>query len=306
MFEKNVAPIISVGIPIYNGEKFLKEGGIDDVLLQSIKDIEIIIGDNASSDNTSKICKEYAEKDNRIKYFRHEVNIGGLKNFQFLLKKAKGKFFMWKAIDDLIDPKFIEKCLPILQDKNVACSVAQVEYFGPKTDFLKSNKNKSKIMKFKKKVIKRFSPLSNISAQGNFEENIRKFLKIRGHHHVFYGIYRTHEIKKQFVVDIMQSYDFATILNVLKIGKFCVTNEVLMKRYDEGESAVGFFKFKKSQGLSYFGAIFLYLPFTKWFIKNFGKKVFLKNFDLLIIWNLEGFFYFGVGILRKISKIFSS
>jgi len=74
-----------------------------------------------------------------------------------------------------------------------------------------------------------------------------------------------------------------------------------MYRYDGGYSSKGFFNYKKSLGLSLLQALLHYLPFTKWFIKKFGKKEFLKNLHLFIILNSEGFFYLGVDILRKIS-----
>ena len=75
-----------------------------------------------------------------------------------------------------------------------------------------------------------------------------------------------------------------------------------MYRYDGGYSSKGFFNYKKALGLSFFQALLQYIPFTKWFIENFGKKKFLKNLDLFILLNLEGFFYLCVDILRKISK----
>ena len=58
-------PIVSIGLPVYNGEDFLKYA-LDSLLSQTFRDFEIIISDNASIDLTSKICEEYKKKDNRI------------------------------------------------------------------------------------------------------------------------------------------------------------------------------------------------------------------------------------------------
>jgi hypothetical protein len=73
-----------------------------------------------------------------------------------------------------------------------------------------------------------------------------------------------------------------------------------MHRYDGGYSSKGFFNYKKSLGLNFFQALFHYIPFTKLFIKKFGIAMFFKNLDLFILLNLEGFFYFGVDVIRKI------
>ncbi len=113
-------------------------------------------------------------------------------------------------------------------------------------------------------------------------------------------MYRTEQIKKIFVANDLSGFDWATILNSLNFGDIQIINEVLMYRYDGGYSSKGFFSYKKSLGLNIFQALLHYIPFTKWFIKNFGIKKFLKNLDLFILLNLEGFFYFGVDTVRKI------
>jgi glycosyltransferase involved in cell wall biosynthesis len=105
-------PKMSIGMPIYNGERFLREA-MDSLLAQTFSDFELIISDNASTDMTGSICREYAEKDNRIKYIRQHENIGPLANFQFVLDAAVGDYFMWAAADDKWDATWIEKLLPI-------------------------------------------------------------------------------------------------------------------------------------------------------------------------------------------------
>ena len=68
-------PKLSIGMPIYNAENFLRNR-LDSLLSQKFSDFELIISDNASTDLTEQICKEYLSKDNRIQYFRQEKNIG--------------------------------------------------------------------------------------------------------------------------------------------------------------------------------------------------------------------------------------
>lgn len=98
--EKTIAPKISIGMPVYNGQKFICEA-IDSLIAQSYTDFELIISDNASTDLTEVICREYAASDTRIRYIRQTENRGAVANFQFVLDKADGKYFKWLAADDM-------------------------------------------------------------------------------------------------------------------------------------------------------------------------------------------------------------
>ena len=75
MNSNNQPPKVTIGMPVYNGEKFLCNA-LDCLLAQSHTNLELIISDDASTDSTSKICTEYAAKDSRIKYIRHTKNLG--------------------------------------------------------------------------------------------------------------------------------------------------------------------------------------------------------------------------------------
>jgi glycosyltransferase involved in cell wall biosynthesis len=108
----NCQPKVSIGMPVYNGEKFIRSA-LDSLLAQTFTDFELIISDNASTDLTESICREYANKDRRIQYIRQAMNIGPVANFQFVLDAAVGDYFMWAAADDQWDLLWIERLLPI-------------------------------------------------------------------------------------------------------------------------------------------------------------------------------------------------
>ncbi|PPS43138.1 glycosyltransferase family 2 protein [Chroococcidiopsis sp. TS-821] len=112
--DKKEHPIVSVGLPVYNGEDLL-EKALKSILSQTYSNFELIISDNASTDKTRAICEAYAAKDSRIKYFRNEKNIGGHNNFNRVFELATGKYFKWAAHDDLCAPDFIEKCVDALE-----------------------------------------------------------------------------------------------------------------------------------------------------------------------------------------------
>ena len=93
--------LISVIVPVYNTEQYLKEC-LDSIINQTYKNIEIIIIDDGSTDNSLKIIKEYAENDGRIKYVSRE-NKGTLKTRIEGIKKAKGEFISFVDSDDWLE-----------------------------------------------------------------------------------------------------------------------------------------------------------------------------------------------------------
>jgi glycosyltransferase involved in cell wall biosynthesis len=107
--------IVSIGLPVYNGEKYLKEA-VDSILSQSYKDFELIIVDNASIDKTQQICIEFAKKDSRVKYYRNKENIGGPANYNLSFKLASGKYFKWAAYDDVLHPEYLDRCVKVLDE----------------------------------------------------------------------------------------------------------------------------------------------------------------------------------------------
>jgi len=106
---------ISVGLPVYNGERYLEQA-LDSLVHQTHKDLEIIISDNASTDRTAEICREHAERDPRIRYVRQEVNRGGAFNHMFVLSEATAPYFRMFAADDWMAPTCLESCAAALDD----------------------------------------------------------------------------------------------------------------------------------------------------------------------------------------------
>ena len=110
------SPLVSIAVPVYNGENYLS-ATLESLINQTYNNIEIIISDNGSTDDTKDICETFASKDDRIKYFRYDVNKGAAWNFNNAFKKATGRYFKWAAHDDLHAPEFVEECVNILETK---------------------------------------------------------------------------------------------------------------------------------------------------------------------------------------------
>jgi glycosyltransferase involved in cell wall biosynthesis len=106
---------VSIGIPAYNGEKYLP-AALDSLLAQSFKDFEIVISDNASTDRTYEICQAYEVKDTRIRYFRNDRNLGAAWNHNRVVELSSAPLFKWAACDDLLAPFFLERCVEVLYE----------------------------------------------------------------------------------------------------------------------------------------------------------------------------------------------
>lgn len=108
--------LVSIGMPVYNGERYL-EAAIRSNLEQTVANLELIISDNASTDGTESICREFAAADSRVRYVRNDVNIGAAANYNNLFSLARGEYFRWSNADDLAAPQLLERALPILRSR---------------------------------------------------------------------------------------------------------------------------------------------------------------------------------------------
>jgi len=106
-------PSLSIGLPVYNGSEFLEET-MDSILAQTFINYELVISDNASTDQTEEICCRYAAMDDRVRYIRQEENIGACANFNFVFTESKGRYFKWAAADDVLEPEYLARCVEVL------------------------------------------------------------------------------------------------------------------------------------------------------------------------------------------------
>lgn len=126
-------PTVSIGVPVFNGDQYVAEA-IESLLAQTYRDFELIISDNASTDDTEAICRSYADQDSRIHYHRQEENQGAFWNFHRVFELAHGKYFRWAPHDDTCAPTFLKRCVDVLDDNPdiVLCYThgAKIDQFG--------------------------------------------------------------------------------------------------------------------------------------------------------------------------------
>lgn len=119
-------PLVSILIPVFNRSDLLQES-VTSACRQVFQDFEIVIIDNASTDNTWAICQALASQDSRIRVFRNEVNIGPVRNWERCIGEARGKLGKLLFSDDLIDPTYLEQTVPELSDDAVGLVFTAVE-----------------------------------------------------------------------------------------------------------------------------------------------------------------------------------
>lgn len=108
------APLVTVGVPVYNGAEYLAEA-VDSLRSQTLDDFELLIADNASTDDTPAICRRLAAEDARIRVIRHERNIGAPRNWNCLVAEARGRYFKWASCNDVCAPTMLERYVAVLE-----------------------------------------------------------------------------------------------------------------------------------------------------------------------------------------------
>ncbi|MEY3880547.1 MAG: hypothetical protein RIQ94_1343 [Pseudomonadota bacterium] len=221
MNKKNIFPKISIGMPVYNGDRFIREA-LDSLLNQTFIDFELIISDNASTDDTGIICFEYAKKDSRIKYIRQDKNLGASANFMFVLNKAVSEYFMWAAADDYWSSNWLEV---LLGDFTANTSIA----FGHVVTIAENGLTirKHKYQRFSKVKFLRLIQLF-LSEENDYKPNF------------IYGLYRRNELLK-FHIGEMYGADVHFVFEIVHHGKLSTNpNALFFKRFvatSEGNTA---------------------------------------------------------------------
>ena len=299
---------LSIGMPVYNGELFI-ERAIESILAQTFTDFELIISDNASTDSTQEICQNFSKKDDRIRIFKQEKNIGIHRNFYFLLSQAKGKYFAWAAVDDYLDKDFMEKNLKVLESHNsIVSSIGKIVPYG--TESLKIDSklvDTSNYPKFLKNYVKRGrhkKMMDGGPVSGDINTKIRNLLGITKSLGRWYGVHRTEQLKQCIVKKPFINVEVAVFLNLLRLGDFYEESSTTLYEFDEGVSSRGIINMAKNSGHNLFEIIFPFYPFTKWLIQNFGILTFMRNFDILFRMNCGGGFALSVDLFLKIINAF--
>lgn len=120
--------LLCIGLPVFNGQDYIAET-IESLLGQSFGDFQLIIADNASTDNTIEICERYASHDARVRLLKSDINKGAAWNFNRTVYQSQSKYFKWAAHDDLHAPEFLSRCIDVLEgDEKVVLAFTRTHF----------------------------------------------------------------------------------------------------------------------------------------------------------------------------------
>ena len=205
-------PTISIGMPVYNGERFIGET-IESLVGQTFEDFEIIICDNASTDDTERICKNFADKDRRIKYFRNPSNLGAARNYQRAFEMSSGKYFRWANCDDLFAPQSLQKCYEVLErDPSIVLTY-------PKTRFIDGNGN----------FIGDYDDGLHLIDPDPYVR-FRHVVENLGYVNVIYGLIRSDVLKRTCLIRNFVGGDIPLVMELSLYGKFWEIQEPMFYR----------------------------------------------------------------------------
>jgi glycosyltransferase involved in cell wall biosynthesis/2'-5' RNA ligase len=173
---KNGSPLVSIGMPVYNEEKYIRQA-LNSLLGQTYKNFELIISDNASTDRTQETCLEYTARDKRVRYYRNAMNMGALWNFNQVFGLSTGEYFMWTGAHDLWSNNYIRSCLETLKND----SSVVVAY--PRTIWIDENNNELNIKSG-------FTDTRGCGVLSRFN------LTLWTNQHAIYGVIRSDALKK--------------------------------------------------------------------------------------------------------------
>jgi len=128
---------VCIGMPVFNGQRYVAQA-IESILGQTFRDLELIISDNHSTDNTGEICRSFAARDPRVSYFRLPHNVGAVANYERVYRLAGGQYFKWAAHDDVLRPTFVQRCVELLdKEPSAVLAYPRAEFIDGSSRFIK-------------------------------------------------------------------------------------------------------------------------------------------------------------------------
>ena len=206
------SPRVSIGLLVYNGERYLAET-IESILGQTYKDFELIISDNCSTDGSREICQHYAEQDSRVRFFPSEVNRGAAWNFCRVFDLARAPYFRWAPSDDVFAPESVAVCVEVLDahPDAVLCYPKTVLIDGAGAVIMPYDDNLD---------LRSDSPV----------ERFRMAARQIGLVNVMYGLMRTEHVRRTRLIRHYPGADINFLLELTLYGKFIEINRPLFFR----------------------------------------------------------------------------
>lgn len=211
----DTTPQVSIGLPVRNGARFLKEA-VDSILSQTFADFELIICDNDSDDGTAEIALGYAQADNRVRYYRNDHDLGAARNFNKTFALSRGQYFKWAACDDIHLADCLARCVQVLD------SDPKVVLVYPKSSEINEDGTER-------------TPVL-CAYELNFPSAIHRFHRLLwkppGYPHMVFGLVRASALAQTRLLPAERWGDYALLAELALLGPWNQIGEVLfINRY---------------------------------------------------------------------------
>ena len=207
-----MSPRVSIGMPVYNGEDFIREA-VDSILGQTFTDLELVISDNGSTDQTEAICRDYAEGDKRVRYYRSEINRGAAWNYNRVFALSSAEYFKWAAADDVCAPDMLQQYVDVL-DRNRQAIVCYCE---------------TKIIDERGSVVRDYEDHMNLElprARDRFDQMMRYL----GECNAVFGLVRSRVMKRTPLIGSFLGSDVCLLVELSLYGQVVKIPEYLFFR----------------------------------------------------------------------------
>jgi len=218
--ETAVTPTVTIGMPVYNSERFLVQS-IESLLNQTYRDFVLVISDNASTDGTAAICERFARTDPRVRYYRNPENIGMNPNFNRVFELTRSRYLKWSTADDYWLPDMLADAVAILEsDPSICLAYPRAVLVDREGRELSRYEDKLHLMQ---------------------EDPVERFLTLLAHirlcnHHL--GLLRTEVIRKTRLFRNYPGADIGFVAEMSLYGKlYQMPKHQLFRRFHEDSSS---------------------------------------------------------------------
>jgi glycosyltransferase involved in cell wall biosynthesis len=213
-------PPVTVGLPVYNGARYLS-AALDSLAAQTYPDLEILISDNCSTDETEEICRDFAARDERIRYIRRAENRGAAWNFNSVVTESTSPYFKWAAADDVLAPACVERCVDVLDDTD-----DRVVLVYPET----------KLIDEQGAVIGEWEDGVDLR-QAAAHDRLRSLVQNLVLGHPMFGVARRHALEQTHLNGSFPSSDYVLLAEFALLGEIRQVGEPLFFRRVHAESS---------------------------------------------------------------------
>lgn len=211
-----MSTLVSIGVPVFNGGRYVVET-LRSLLAQDHDDLEILVADNGSTDDTLDLCRDLAAGDSRVRYLLSDVNRGAAWNYNRLVDAAAGCYFKWAAADDVCRPAFVSACLEALQVGGPGTVIA-----FPRSDLIDEGGA-------------RIGPVDDAHlavSSGSPHERVGQLLDNRFEWHPVFGVMRIDTLRRTRMIGSYVASDIVFLAEMALRGRFAQVPETLfLRRY---------------------------------------------------------------------------